>query len=342
MFSRFTLILRILFVAVLFVIIKGCKEDDKKVVFELPSGVIYKIVCDKNGTKWIATDKGVVCYDGLEWNPYPDIPFENSFPVSDLNISSFTDNEIWIGGTQGASYLKFSASEILSSGNYSAQKNGLISDTISSLAVDPLNNKYFGTSLGLSIYNNDNWTVFYGRDLEPILQEYPIRAIATAKNGWIYAATYGGGVSRFKFADAVSAATTYNSDWSGLRSDYVNTVIIVDDTCQWYGTNSGAAYHTSHLTKTLTDWNRVTSADGLISDTVLSIAKDLNGNVWFGTSNGVSCLKNREIVNYTSTDGLVSNKVNTISVDIDGSIWFGTDHGLSHFINNTWKSYIPE
>jgi len=317
----------------------GCREDDPKVVFELPSNIIHKIAIDKNGTKWIATEKGLVSFDGEKWNPYPDIPFENSKSIADLNFGTAESGKKWIGGTQGVHFLKFNPADILSFGSYAGSENELLSDEVTAIALDDLNIKYFGTSLGLSILDNETWTSFYGRNLEPILRDYPISAIATAKNGWIYAATYGGGVSRFKYTDAVSGATTYDEDWSGLKSNYINTVIVVDDTCQWYGTNLGAAYHTSHVTKTPAYWKQYTKEDGLISDTVYSIAKDHNGNIWFGTEMGVSRLTDNVFKSYTTSDGLTSNKVNTISIDIDGSIWFGTNNGISHFENNSWTNY---
>jgi ligand-binding sensor domain-containing protein len=216
----------------------------------------------------------------------------------------------------------------------------LLSDEVSAVAVDALNTKYFGTSLGLSILKNDQWSGFIGRTTEEILRDYKISSIATAKNGWTYAATSGGGVSRFRFTDAVSGATTYDSVWAGLKSNFVNTVIIVDDTCQWYGTNRGAAFHTSHYTRI--DWTGYTKVDGLVSDSVLSIAKDQNGNIWFGTNNGVSRLSGSQWSSFTTKDGLINNHVNTISIDTDGSVWFGTNNGISHFLKNTWINYYAK
>jgi ligand-binding sensor domain-containing protein len=323
----------------LFVIfLTGCSKDKTpETTFALPSEVIHKIAVDKNGTKWIATSKGIVCFDGEKWNPYPDIPLENNSIVRDLSISPSTGNEIWLAGNSGVSFLKFNAADILSSGSFSAQENGLLSNEVSAIVVDVQNTKYIGTSMGISIYANNQWSEFIGRPTEEILRDFQISSIAVAKNGWIYASTSGGGVSRFKYPDAISGATTYDSIWTGIRSNYVNTVIIVEDSCQWYGTNHGAAFHTSHHAKI--GWTQYTIEDGLISDTVLSIAKDFTGNIWFGTNIGVSRLSGTQWTNFTSDDGLADNHINTISVDKDSSIWFGTNNGISHFKNNSWVKY---
>jgi ligand-binding sensor domain-containing protein len=327
----------LLFIALIMI---SCAEDeDTRVSFSLPSNIIHKIVTDKNGNKWIATEKGLVCFDGYKWNPYPDIYLENNISVADLTIGSAETDKIWFARNDGVSFLKFTTTDIISTWSFAASDDGLLSDTVTAVAADAMNVKYFGNSLGLSILKDDQWTTFFGRTTEEILRDYRISSIAAAKNGWVYAATYGGGVSRFKYTDAVSGATTFDTDWSQLKSNYVNSVTIVDDTCQWYGTDLGAAFHTSHYTKIISDWTTYTQADGLISDTVLSIAKDLSGNVWFGTNHGVSRLSGSTFTNFTTSDGLSDNKVNTISIDNNGSVWFGTDNGLTHLQNDSWTTY---
>jgi ligand-binding sensor domain-containing protein len=217
----------------------------------------------------------------------------------------------------------------------------LLSDTVWAVGLDKDNTKYFGTPGGLSILKSSTWTSYdgkWGGNKDNFLTTNPITAIASAKNGWNFVSTRGGGVSRFKFADAISGATKYSLPWaSGLHSDNVNTVIVVNDTCQWYGTDRGAAFHSSEYTKA--DWTSYSTADGLISDTVYAIAQDDIGNTWFGTQRGVSRLNNSVWTSYTTKDGLAGAKVNTIAIDNDGSIWFGTDDGISHYINGSWINY---
>jgi len=341
--NRFITALSPIIIIFLVLLTSSCrKDDDPKVKFKLPSNIIYKIQADKYGNKWIATEKGLVCFDGNQWNPYPEMPFQNNSKIADLCFSSASSNEVWLAGNKGLINMKFNPGDISSFLSFNESENGLLSDSVSAVAVDASNTKYIGTSKGLSIYKNEKWEAFYGREFEEILRKYPITSVAAAKNGWVYAATSGGGVSCFKYTDAVSGATTYDSDWSGLESDYVNTVIIVDDTCQWYGTNRGASFHISHYTKYIDHWTQYTKADGLVSDTVLAIAKDLSGNMWFGTINGVSRLSSGVFTSFTEIDGLASNNVTSVSIDSDGSVWFGTDNGISHLKNDTFINYHAE
>jgi ligand-binding sensor domain-containing protein len=100
----------------------------------------------------------------------------------------------------------------------------------------------------------------------------------------------------------------------------------------------GVAMHYSEYTKW--DWENYTTADGLISDTVLSIVKDNSNNWWFGTVKGLSKLDGENWTSYTAEiDGFKSNTIKFMAIDADGSLWIASDNGLSHFKNNSWTNY---
>lgn len=326
--------------AVIAAFCSGCEKDSPaEENIELPSQIVKNIMVDKNGIKWIATDKGVVSYDGIKLTKYSDNSFVDDGSATKLFIEeSQSVNKIWICSTNGLSTFEYNDNKISSFINYQTNPAGLLSNSILSVDIDLQSTKYIATPSGLSILSNDNWDRYFGKSGENILSKYEISAVATSKNNWVYVSTSGGGVSRFKYLDAVSGATTYTKDWaSGLKSDNVLTVVVVDDTCQWYGTDKGIAFHSSEHTKS--DWTHYSRNDGLICDTVNTIVKDLSGNIWFGSPKGISKLNNTVWTNYTTENGLVSNTVNTIAVDLDGSVWVGTDNGISHFVNNEWKSF---
>jgi len=317
----------------------SCKKDNPSIPieFKLPSKIINKIIVDPTGEKWFATEKGVVSYNGIKWTSYTDDQKLTTGSVSDFVFERLSGiKKLWIGTDVGLSAFEFGTSAI-SFVNYSSSNAGILADTISAIGIDDRSVKYIGTSKGLSILKDDKWDKFFGRKGEEILADYKISSVAATPNGYVYAATEGGGVSRFKYTDAVSGATTFNHPWAlGLPSDTIYTVV-ADDIAQWYGTDKGVGYHSSEFTKS--DWTTYTRADGLVCDTVYAIAKDLSGSMWFGTHKGVSKLTVDKWLNYTTKNGLVANKVNSIAVDVDGSLWFGTDNGISHLINNQWINY---
>ncbi|MGE5426898.1 MAG: two-component regulator propeller domain-containing protein [Methylococcaceae bacterium] len=319
----------------------GCNDDKDPVKeeFKLPSQVIRKIEIDNDGVKWIATDKGLVALNGDVWYGFTGNDLLTKTAIEELAFSNASGkNELWLGSTLGAAFFDFNTTKLGTLTIFNKQQSGILADNISAIDIDKNNVKYIGTSAGLSILKGTSWNQFMGRNSEEILKEYKISAVATTQGGRIYAATEGGGVSSFKYTDAVSGATTFHQPWSrGLMSDTVYTVIVVENDNQWYGTNKGAALHTSEYAKA--DWESYTRAEGLICDTVYAIGKDQAGIVWFGTHKGISKFNGTDWVSYTTKDGLIDNKINTLAIDKDGSVWFGTDKGISHFINNQWINY---
>lgn len=329
-----------IYIAFCLIVLLGLGGCDRNEVDIPNSNNIKKIVSDNYGLQWIATDDGLHCFDGIKWDNIQNFPIGNHYKYLDGKLSDFSENEFWFAGNTGSIMFSLNADGITSRKVYTSKSSGLLSDSVSAVAVDSKNTRYFGTSKGLSIYDGVKWSPFYGRETEEILKEYRISSIGTAKNGWVYAATYGGGVSRFKYTDAVSGATLYDSVWSQLKSNYVNTVVIVDDTCQFYGTNRGASLHTSEYTKDIDSWHSYTTEDGLPSDTVLSIAKAADGTVWFGTTAGLARLSGDLMTNFTTIDGLISNRIKTISIDKDGSLWIGTEKGISHYKNGSFSTVL--
>lgn len=332
-----SLILMSLIISLLF----SCKKDNPAPipeVFTFPSKVIHKIVVDNSGVKWFVTEKGVVSYDGLKWTKYSDDKNLTTGSISDFAFEMVSGiRKLWLGTFVGATTIELgnSTSSVI---NYNHKSSGILSDTVSALGIDNVNVKYFGTPKGLSILSGTKWDKFMGRTHEEILSRYPISSISTTTNGYVYAATKGGGVSRFKYTDAISGATTFNKPWAwGLPSDTILTVV-TDGNAQWYGTDKGVAYHSSEFAKT--DWTTYTRADGLICDTVYAIAKDRLGSMWFGTHKGISKLTGTAAwESFSIKNGLIANKVNTIAIDVDGSLWFGTDNGISHLMNNQWLNF---
>ena len=76
--------------------------------------------------------------------------------------------------------------------------------------------------------------------------------------------------------------------------------------------------HTAELKieKTLTE------TDGLASNTVLTIFEDSRGNMWFGTTDGITRYDGENFQTFTTEDGLAQNTIGLIFEDQQGSLWF--------------------
>ena len=74
-----------------------------------------------------------------------------------------------------------------------------------------------------------------------------------------------------------------------------------------------------------------TEADGLASNTVLTVFEDSRGNIWFGTTDGLTHYDGENFRTFTTEDGLARNTIGLIFEDRQGMLWFA-DGVLSSFL----------
>jgi signal transduction histidine kinase len=109
-----------------------------------------------------------------------------------------------------------------------------------------------------------------------------------------------------------------------LAQNSIYAVYRSHDGALWAGTlSAGVSRFDGNSFKTYT------TADGLASNTVASIAEDSSGAMWFATPNGLSSLSKDRWSTYTLEHNLPSVQVNTLLVDSRGALWVGTAKGLA-------------
>jgi ligand-binding sensor domain-containing protein len=320
--------------------------DNTPVLGSMPSNMVKKVLTSSTGTLWVLTDKGVVSFFSGNWYYHPDLQIINHYHVNDITFCNTSgSNRLWVSTYNGAYGLNIIEDKIESVEKITKSDGYLKSDIVWTVASGFNNDLYFGTSKGITVKYENTWdTTFIGRVTEEILQEYQISTIVVAKNNWVYAATLGGGTSRFKYqnpdsVDAITGATTYIVPWAkGMKSDTVFSILIANDTCQWFGTARGVGFHDTYFTKR--GWDHYCTEDGgLVCDSVYSIAKDNLGNIWFGTNAGIKKYDGTNVSSITTAEGMVNNHVNSIALDLDGSLWLGTDGGLSHYSEGKFVNF---
>ena len=73
----------------------------------------------------------------------------------------------------------------------------------------------------------------------------------------------------------------------------------------------------------------LTKADGLNSNTILTIFQDSHGTLWFGTTDGVTRYDGENFRTFTTEDGLSRNTTGLIFEDRYGMLWFANGVVLS-------------
>lgn len=301
----------------------------------LVSNNVRAVVVDENGIKWFGTDSGLSRFDGSSWKTYQATNAQQTLASNNIHDIIFekTDygTELWLATDNGVSVALISIDAITCATPYRKENRPLISNTVHAVAVDNTHIRWFGTDAGLSSFTGSDWMSYTAYDY---LSNNYILSISSSTDGWKYIGTKGGGVSRVfnNGIDAITSASPYDYDWSGLLSDSVYVVYVLEDGTQWFGTDEGAAYHRS--TQTKFDWDVFTTDDGLVHNFVQAIVRDKDGVMWFGTKGGVSNYNGETWKSYTTADGLSGNIVYDIDVDLDGSLWFATDNGVTQYSGN--------
>jgi ligand-binding sensor domain-containing protein len=91
----------------------------------------------------------------------------------------------------------------------------------------------------------------------------------------------------------------------------------------------------------INEWTPVTTSDGLPSNLITTLYTDSKGNVWIGTTSGLSKFDGVSYTNYSVANGpLVNNWILSILEDRDDNIFVGTQDGLSFFDGDAWF-YFP-
>jgi len=86
-----------------------------------------------------------------------------------------------------------------------------------------------------------------------------------------------------------------------------------------------------------------TLKDGLGGSAVRAIIEDDIGNIWLGTSGGLTKYNGNTFTNYSEENGLIDNEIWDIEIDKNGSIWIATVGGVSKFDGTTFETFkVPK
>lgn len=268
----------------------------------LVNDVITDMTTDANGNLWIATNDG----------------------ISSFNMNRAT--EAISAFLAGRAQPKF-ATPLFT--NYKSLANNLVSDSITSIAVDANNVVWAGTNEGLMLLQQ---TTGSGSTLtDP-------------------AASAGASVT-------TNDTTQFNLISNTLPSNNILTVRALSNNV-FVGTDNGLVVISNRTTVPTTsatpDATASTSAsttgfsifvyttnDGLPSNRIQAVAQESNGDVWLGTDSGLVRFKPKNSIIYNNSNGLLSRDVRSITIDPQSRKIIGTGFGLSILQGATFTSFPP-
>jgi ligand-binding sensor domain-containing protein len=176
-------------------------------------------------------------------------------------------------------------------------------------AIDSDGNLWFVGNDGISKYDGDTW-VFFNEDNGLISND--VFSILIDKDGYFWFGT-SKGVSRF---DGNEEWIDYTIDNGLISNSRVNRIFQDKKGNIWFNSPADGVSKFDGTT-----WSYYTIDDGLPSNSVTSFAEDTNGNIWFGTTDGIAILHQEEApypeVNIY-VDKTEYKQSDTIKVSIDG------------------------
>lgn len=215
---------------------------------------------------------------------------------------------MWFGTEGGVS--KFNGSRFI---NYTPDE-GLAQNHVRAIHEDKNGNIWFGTDNGgISRLTKNSFRNFSARDG---IGSKKILCIYEDESGALWFGTEEGGISVFK-NNKFSTITTKE----GLHSNTIRTIFRDSKGHLWF--SSGVAGG-GVCVKRNNEFSYFSEKDGL-SDVVITIAEDNDGNIWFGTISGVIIYNRNDFKTYSAKDGLTDKAVISLYCDKNNIMWIGTN-----------------
>lgn len=347
------------------------------------SNSIWSIHEDIDGNKWIGTLRGGISMIGTKPKYFKNIKHyvKNNDPAENF-ILSFCEDEkknLWIG-TDGAG-LKFWNKNTNAFTIYSTSANAehkISSNFITSIVRGTNNEIWLSTwAGGVNRINTSNNSISYFSCYNPFKKriEKNIWFVYQDSKGNIWASATNEGFlyifDRIKNAfvlfdksidnlqcltetsDGVLWGGNYTSLFAINKGANKQKKIIIGNTLRciyedkeknlWLGTQDGGLLLFDRKTN---KFRRLTTDDGLPSNTILRILEDKTGNLWMSTYNGICRFdkKRRAFRNFSVNDGLQSNQFSfNAGVKLSsGEFLFGGINGLNSFYPEQIKEFNKE
>jgi ligand-binding sensor domain-containing protein/signal transduction histidine kinase len=282
----------------------------------LPQGSILQIFQTRQGYLWLATQTGLVRFDGVRFQDAEDI-----IPGAPQNLwarAMLEDQQgrLWVGSNESGIY-RLGPDGV---SQYTTAQ-GLPSNTIQCLVAGRGGVVWACTDNGLARMDISG--------VEPRIQIFAVasnenvRATCEDQSGdpWV-----GGDGPAIEHSGRITSLKGIPASAS------VRALLCVADTV-WVGTSDGLIRihdNEQHL---------FSVKDGLADNFVFSLAQGADQTIWIGTRNGFSRLRDSKFDSFHPQDGLSQSTAIAMLEDRDGTLWVGTKRGLNQFVDGRGVPY---
>ncbi len=295
----------------------------------LSGNIVNSIYEDQSGNLWIGTSGGGLNvyyiktgkFKHFEYLPGNPSGLNSNFISAIIQDSSGT---MWIGSWGDGinrlnKYNSIANNQFIHYQENSNIEGNLNGNFVSSFHIDSYNRLWIGTSLGLDIYDihNDSF-LHFKNPLTPDNSIIDVGCLNQDTSGNIWVGTLHG-LYKIKLEKNTKKQLAPNkTDFSLFINDPKNS-------------------------------------NSISGNRIITIYKDLDGTMWFGTygkgfdklayiKDSITGKQIEQFINYSEKNGLSDNVVYGILEDNSNNLWLSTNHGLSRFNidEETFKNYYEE
>ena len=248
---------------------------------------------------------------------------------------------LWVGTrSSGLHAFELSSGKIQSYVHDAKDEYSLSANSVTDIIQDSLGNLWVSTfHLGLNRLNKDGtFTRYVKQDGDPALgpSSNHILQLLEDDQGYIWAATFGGGLSRFSPKSNRFVHINHDDQDSTSLSDDFTWIMLLDDAGKlWVGTQTTGLNILTKERRLNNDFSfeQLNSSHGMKSMTIYGILQDLNSDIWFTTSKGISRYSQdtRSFKHFGLNHGLVDLEFTHGSAfkSADNTLFFGSGKGFN-------------
>ena len=318
----------------------------------LPQGTVFVTLQDSQGFVWLATEDGLIRYDGHELYRYAySRSARGGLPGNYIHaIVEDAHHDLWLAIKDGGLARWDRATDSFSVYRHDpANPDSLASDAVHAVLVDARNRVWVGTSnAGLDILEPASGRIQHLRhdaqDPDSLVDDR-ITTLALDHAGVLWVGTEAGlerwQPERHAFSHFHHAA----ADAHSLSGERISRVLEDPSGALWVGTFDAGLDLMDRDGRVLQVWRHdAGNGASLVNDDVRALLEDQAGHLWVGTAGGLELL-NRTAGQFShyrhdasDADSLRDSFIMSLYQDAAGLVWIGTRAGgVSRWNPRSWE-----
>jgi len=283
------------------------------------------------GTLCAVSDSGFLSYfDGQKFNAVrPNVPPD----VTRLSsVVEDREGDWWVGTNRGL--YRFSGvrhvSELARARPFVyTSQNGLSSDAVRRVFEDSRGDIWIGMDSNVVLVRWERATGKFQGYSEGLPGHSEVLSFAEDRSGNVWVGFREGGAVRYRHGCFEAFGES-----AGLTADEILKMYVDEAGRLWFGSNSYGLVRIDDPAAEHPVFRIYSTAEGLTSGIIRSIAQDGLRRLYLGTSRSVDRfdLATGRIKRYTTADGLAANESQVAYTDRHGALWFGTWNGISRLV----------